>query len=146
MNQNQIRLVQDSFERVKPITGVAADLFYHRLFELDPALRPLFHGDMSQQKDKLMTALAFAVAGLNRPERILPAIRQLGQRHTGYGVEDRHYDTVGAALLWTLGQGLGEQFTPEVEEAWTAAYVLLSSTMKEAANGHKAAHTTARPA
>jgi hemoglobin-like flavoprotein len=93
----------------------------------------MFKGDLDEQKRKLMTALAFAVGGLNQPERMLPAVRQLGQRHMGYGVQPGHYETVGAALLWTLAQGLGEQFTPpEVEAAWTAAYQLLASTMQEA--------------
>lgn len=131
MKPTQIQLVQESFEQVKPIVNVAADLFYGRLFELDPNLRPLFKSDMSEQKHNLMTTLAFAVAGLNKPERILPAVRQLGARHINYGVEDHHYQTVGSALLWTLSQGLGEQFTPEVEEAWTAAYNLLAQTMQE---------------
>jgi hemoglobin-like flavoprotein len=78
-----------------------------------------------------MTTLSFAVASLNRPDTILPAVRQLGAKHGGYGVAPQHYQTVGAALLWTLGQGLGEQFTPEVEEAWTAVYTLLAQTMQE---------------
>jgi hemoglobin-like flavoprotein len=135
MNPTQVQLVQESFEQVKPIVNVAADLFYDRLFELDPNLRPLFKSDLGQQKHNLMTTLAFAVAGLNKPDKILPAVRQLGARHVGYGVGDHHYQTVGAALLWTLGQGLGEQFTPQVEEAWTAAYTLLAKTMQEGVNG-----------
>jgi hemoglobin-like flavoprotein len=133
MNAQQIRLVQDSFEHVKPIAGVAADLFYARLFELDPALRPMFRADMGEQKIKLMSTLAFAVAGLHRPEKILAAVRQLGQRHAGYGVRSEHYATVGAALLWTLEQGLGEHFTPAVAEAWAAAYGLVATTMQAAA-------------
>ena len=134
MNDIQIQLVQESFELVKPITDVAADLFYGRLFELDPSLRPYFQDDLSAQKDKLMTTLAFAVAGLNRPKTILPAVQALGQRHVGYGVRPEHYQTVGAALLWTLGQGLGDHFTEEVEAAWTAVYTLLANTMMEAAS------------
>lgn len=133
MNQIQIFLVQQSFEKVKPIAGLAADLFYNRLFELDPDLRHLFRSDMSHQKHKLMTTLSFAVNGLTKPERILPAVRNLGARHVGYGVQEHHYQTVGAALLWTLAQGLGEDFTPEVAEAWTAAYTLLAQTMQEGA-------------
>jgi hemoglobin-like flavoprotein len=137
MNPTQVQLVQESFEQVKPIVNVAADLFYDRLFELDPNLRLLFKSDLSQQKHNLMTTLAFAVAGLNKPDKILPAVRQLGARHVGYGVEEHHYQTVGAALLWTLGQGLGEQFTPQVEEAWTAAYTLLAQTMQEGSKEHQ---------
>ncbi|MEM7114595.1 MAG: globin family protein [Chloroflexota bacterium] len=132
MNNKQIQLVQESFEQVKPIANVAATLFYSRLFKLDPTLRPYFKADLSEQKQKLITALAFVVAGLNRPDTILPAVRELGQRHVGYGVQPQHYETVGAALLWTLEQGLGDQFTDEVRVAWTAAYDLLSSVMQEA--------------
>jgi hemoglobin-like flavoprotein len=131
MNRTQIFLVQQSFEKVKPIAGIAADIFYDRLFELDPGLRRLFKSDLSQQKHNLMTTLSFAVAGLNKPERILPAVRNLGARHIGYGVQEHHYQTVGAALLWTLAQGLGEDFTPDVEAAWTAAYTLLAQAMQE---------------
>ncbi|MEM7116054.1 MAG: globin family protein [Chloroflexota bacterium] len=133
MNEKQIELVQETFEQVKPISDVAADLFYGRLFELDPTLRPFFSDDLSEQKKKLMTALAFVVAGLNRPDFILPVVRELGQRHVGYGVQPQHYHTVGAALLWTLSQGLGKAYTPEVEIAWAAAYGLLSSVMQQAA-------------
>ena len=133
MNTTQIQLVQQTFEQVKPISDVAATLFYERLFELDGSLRPLFPTDLSTQKQKLMATLAFAVAGLNKPETILPAVQQLGRRHVGYGVQESHYDTVGTALLWTLGQGLGSQFTAEVEEAWTAVYTVLATTMQESA-------------
>jgi methyl-accepting chemotaxis protein len=131
MDKKQIQLVQESFEQVKPIAGIAADLFYDRLFELDANLRPLFKSNLSEQKHSLMTTLSFAVASLNRPEVILPAVRQLGARHVGYGVAAQHYQTVGAALLWTLAQGLGDQFTLELEEAWTAVYTLLAQTMQE---------------
>lgn len=133
MNQTQVQHVQGSFELVKPIADTAADLFYGRLFELDPSLRPYFKEDLREQKAKLMATLAFAVAGLDRPETILPAVQSLGRRHVGYGVRPGHYQTVGAALLWTLAQGLGARFTPEVEDAWIAAYTLLATTMQEAA-------------
>jgi nitric oxide dioxygenase len=139
MNQAQIQHVQNSFEKVKPIADTAADLFYGRLFELDPSLRPYFKGDLSEQKNKLMTALAFVVAGLDRLETILPAVQSLGKRHVGYGVQDAHYETVGATLLWTLAQGLGEQFTPDVKTAWTEAYALLAGVMQEAA--HQVEHS-----
>jgi hemoglobin-like flavoprotein len=133
MNHEQIRLVQMSFEKVEPIAETAAMLFYGQLFTLDPSLRTLFHGDMKSQGQKLMAALKLVVKGLEKPETILPAVRSLGQRHVAYGVKDEHYATVGAALLWTLGQGLGEAFTHEVEDAWTTAYTLLATVMQEAA-------------
>lgn len=131
MTPNQISLVQKSFDIVP--AEIAADLFYARLFELDPSLRPLFKGDMKAQGRKLMDMIAVAVRGLNDLDTIVPAVQDLGVRHTGYGVTANHYETVGSALLWTLEKGLGEQFTDEVREAWTDAYILLSSTMIDAA-------------
>lgn len=132
MTPEQISLVQDGFAKVAVIRDTAAGLFYARLFELDPRLESLFHGDMTDQGRKLMNAMAFAVDGLDDLEDVLPAIRDLGRRHAGYRVEPSHYDTVGAALLWTLEQGLGDDFTDDAKEAWTTAYGLLSSTMIEA--------------
>jgi hemoglobin-like flavoprotein len=132
MTPEQIQLVQETFELVAPAADAVAVLFYERLFTLDPSLRPLFKGDMSGQGKKLMTTLALAVRGLSAPERIVPAVQQLGARHAGYGVRDEHYDTVGAALLWTLAQGLGERFTEDTAAAWTSAYTLLAGLMKDA--------------
>ncbi len=133
MNTSQIALVQTSFAQVLPIADDAAALFYTRLFELDPSLRPMFRGDMKEQGKKLMTMIAAVVSGLKTLDRIVPGIRALGSRHAAYGVRDEHYDIVGAALLWTLATGLGEAFTDEVREAWTAAYTILADTMKDAA-------------
>ncbi|MEH2210521.1 adenylate/guanylate cyclase domain-containing protein [Nostoc sp.] len=129
----QVELVQSSFEKVKPIADKAAELFYQRLFELAPSFRPLFKGDMKQQERKLMTTLALAVEGLRQPDQIIPALQKLGRNHTGYGVEAEYYDIVGEALLWTLAQGLGEEFTTPVRKAWEEAYTFLSEIMKEAA-------------
>lgn len=129
MNPDQIQLVQSSFTRIEPIAGQAATFFYARLFELDPALKPLFKGDMAEQGQKLMRMIGLAVQGLNRLDELVPAVQALGQRHASYGVQPQDYDTVGAALLWTLQQGLGEFFTPQVREAWTRAYALLAETM-----------------
>ena len=128
----QIELVQTSFAKVAPIAGVAADLFYDRLFEIAPEVRPMFPADLGEQKQKLMTMLATAVTNLHRIETILPAVQALGQRHKGYGVTIAHYAPVGAALLWTLEQGLGDAFTPDVRVAWTEAYNALSGVMTEA--------------
>ena len=132
MTPEQIELVQTSFTQVLPLADTAAALFYARLFELDPALRPMFRGDMHEQGRKLMTMLKMVVNGLTRLEALVPAIEALGRRHIGYGVRDEHYAVVGAALLWTLGQGLGESFTPETEAAWSAAYTILATVMQEA--------------
>ena len=133
MNPEQITLVQNSFKHVEPISEIAAGLFYDRLFEIDPSLRPMFKGDIKEQGRLLMQMLSIVVKGLNRLDTILPAIEDLGRCHVTYGVKEEHYDKVGAALLWTLDKGLGEAFTPEVEAAWTAAYGLLAGTMKTAA-------------
>lgn len=133
MTPDQINLVQNSFNLVMPIREQAAALFYGRLFELDPVLQPLFKGDMKVQGAKLMAMIATAVIGLRQLDQIIPTVQALAKRHVGYGVQASHYATVGAALLWTLEQGLGAAFTPEVKDAWTACYGLLSTTMQQAA-------------
>lgn len=129
----QKELVQETFAMVEPIAEQAAELFYGRLFEIAPNLKALFKGDMVEQQRKLMAVLKVAVAGLDDPERLIPAVRILGQRHVEYGVVDDDYDTVAEALIWTLEQGLGEAFTPEVADAWVAVYGFLAGTMQEAA-------------
>jgi len=136
VKQEEMQLVQSTWSKVVPIADTAASLFYERLFELDPELRPLFESsDMVSQRKKLMQALALVVNGLNNPDSVLPQVEELGRRHVDYGVEDRHYDTVGAALLWTLEQGLGEHWNPAARDAWTGAYGLVAGVMKTAAAG-----------
>jgi hemoglobin-like flavoprotein len=135
MTSEQKELVQESFKLVVPIKEQAAAMFYDRLFTLDPTVRALFKGDMKQQGSLLMAMIAVAVNGLNRLDEIRPAIQDLGRRHAGYGVRNEHYATVGAALLWTLEQGLGAAWTPELKEAWTACYTVLAGVMQEAAGG-----------
>ena len=130
MTPDQRVLVQDSFELVKPIAPAAVELFYARLFELDPSLRPMFPANMVEQRRKLIQTLSFAVAGLERPATILPAVRALGRRHAAYGVRPEHFETVGAALLWTLAEGLGAAFTPEVRDAWASVYTALADEMQ----------------
>lgn len=132
MTPQQISLVQTSFQKVVPIAGTAADLFYDRLFETAPQVRTLFPNDLSEQKKKLMAMLGTAVANLQKLETILPAVKALGQRHKGYGVTAEQYAPVGAALLWTLEKGLGPDFTPETKEAWTEAYTALAGVMTSA--------------
>lgn len=132
-----VELVQTSFEAVKPIAATAAEIFYTKLFELDPNLKPLFpaadEDKMKEQGNKLMTMLSAAVAGLSNIEALIPVLQDLGKRHVAYRVEKSHYDTVGAALLGTLEAGLGDDFTPEVKQAWTDVYGLMASVMIEAA-------------
>jgi hemoglobin-like flavoprotein len=129
----QKTLVQASFVSIATIADDAAVLFYQRLFELDPSLRPMFRGDMAEQRKKLMQMITAAVKGLDRLEQLVPVVQDLGRRHVGYGVEDRHYETVGKALIWTLEAGLGRAFTPDVKDAWIAVYTLLATTMQNAA-------------
>lgn len=131
----QVALVQESWARVVPMADQAAALFYGRLFTLDPALKGLFKGDMQAQGKKLVQMITVAVNGLTHLEKIVPAVQELGRRHAGYGVQPAHYDTVGAALLATLGDGLGSAFTADVKEAWAAVYGVLAGTMKAAAYG-----------
>jgi hemoglobin-like flavoprotein len=139
LTQAQIALVQNSFAVVAPIADDAAALFYRRLFEIDPTLKAMFKGDMAEQRRKLMQMLSAAVKGLNRIDRLIPVVEDLGRRHVDYGVEEHHYDTVGNALLWTLEKGLGAAFTPDVREAWATVYGLLASTMARAAAKSEAA-------
>ncbi len=134
MTPRQIELIRTSWTAVEPIADVAATLFYDRLFEQDPAIRRMFRStDMAAQKKNLIQTLTVVVRSLDRLEQIVPAVQALGRRHGGYGVRPAHYDMVGAALLWTLEQGLGDAFTPELGEAWAEAYSILATVMIEAA-------------
>jgi hemoglobin-like flavoprotein len=133
MTPEKIALVRNSWQQVLPIKDTAAQLFYGRLFELDPSLRSMFKGNMVEQGGKLMSMINMVVSSLDNLGPLLGRIEALGRGHVAYGVTEAHYDTVGSALLWTLGKGLGEQFTPAVREAWTEAYGILSSAMKQAA-------------
>ena len=133
INEEQIDVVQRTWQRVVPIADTAANLFYDRLFEMEPELRSLFPADLAGQKKKLLQMLGRAVAALGHPEDIVEDLQGLGERHVTYGVKDSHYPLVGAALLWTLEQGLGDAWTHEAKDAWTAAYSLLSSVMLGAA-------------
>jgi hemoglobin-like flavoprotein len=133
MTPHQVQLIQGSWQKVVPIKEQAAELFYGKLFQLDPALRPLFKGDMKEQGRKLMTMLNTVVVQLERLDTLVPAVQDLGKRHAGYGVKPEHYAAVGSALLWTLDAGLGDGFTGEVKEAWAAAYGVLAGVMSDAA-------------
>lgn len=133
MTPEQVVLVQQSFTKVQPIADQAAGLFYDKLFESAPAVRPLFPDDMTEQKRKLMQMLSTAVSNLHQVEKILPIIEELGRKHVTYGAKPEHFDTVGETLLWTLEQGLGEAFTPPVKEAWATTYATIASVMKTAA-------------
>jgi len=132
MNAQQIQLVQESFAKVRPIADQAAETFYERLFEIAPSYRSLFKHDIKKQGTMLMSTLGLAVGSLNNLEAILPAVQSLGRRHAGYGVTAEHYQPVAEAFLWTLEHYLGEAFTPELKDAWVAAYMTLAGAMIEA--------------
>jgi hemoglobin-like flavoprotein len=139
MTADEIALIQTSWAKVEPISDTAAKLFYDKLFETAPSVRPLFKGDMDEQGRKLMAMLGLVVKGLPKLPEIVPNVQALGRRHAGYGAEPAHYQVVGATLLWTLGQGLGDDFTPETEAAWAAAYGVLADTMIAAQEQQQAA-------
>jgi hemoglobin-like flavoprotein len=142
MTPEQIADIQSSFAKVIPISQAAAGLFYQQLFTIAPEVRPLFRSDMTEQGAKLMATLAAVVNGLKTLDAVVPVAQALAVRHVAYGVKPEHYAPVGAALIWTLEQGLKADFTPKVREAWIAAYNTLSGAMiaaaypaKDAANG-----------
>jgi hemoglobin-like flavoprotein len=134
MTPEQKRLLAETWKQVAPTADAAADMFYRRLFEIDPAARKLFRAtEMVAQRKKLLQTLSFAINGLDDLDGLSTKVEDLGRRHAGYGVTDAHYDSVGAALLWTLERGLGRAWTPEVAAAWTEVYGMLSGIMRNAA-------------
>lgn len=135
MTPDQVTLVQQTFAKVAPISEQAAVTFYDRLFEVAPSVKAMFPTDMKEQRKKLMATQAVVVNGLGNLESVLPAASALAKRHVGYGAKPEHYPVVGGALLWTLEKGLGSVWTPEVADAWTAAYGTLSGFMISEAYG-----------
>ncbi|MBM7072308.1 hemin receptor [Shewanella sp. 202IG2-18] len=129
MNQTQIALIQQSWQQVLPIKLQAAELFYNRLFELDPSLKPMFNGDIKEQGDKLMLTLTIAINSLTKLETLIPVLEDMAIRHIGYGVQDEHYQTVGQALIDTLAQAFGEDFTDELKSAWLTMYETVATVM-----------------
>jgi len=140
MTPQQKELVQQTWTMVVPIADTAAELFYGRLFELEPSYKAMFKNDMSEQGKKLMQTINIAVTALDDVEPLIPVLKKMGADHAGYGVKERDYNVVGAALIWTLEKGLGDAFTDEVKNAWGAVYEVLATVMKEgAAEAEKAA-------
>ena len=135
LTTRQIEVLQSSFQVIQPVAQTAGEIFYRRLFEIDPTLPALFKGDMKEQARKLMQVLAVAVGGLSNMATLVPVVQQLGLRHVGYGVRPEHYDTVRDALMWTLARVLQDAYTDEVRTAWLTAYAMLAGVMKEAAWG-----------
>jgi hemoglobin-like flavoprotein len=136
MTPQQVDLVQRTWRGVLPVGATAAELFYGKLFSLDPSIQSLFKEDLREQGRNLTSMMSVAVGSLSRPQKITLAVQQLGRRHAAYGVEPRHYELVGTALLWMLEHVLGEAFTPETRKAWTEAYSLLATTMQDACAAH----------
>ena len=134
MTPRQIQVVQTTWNKVLPVRNIAAELFYTKLFALDPSLQPLFRTNMRHQGDKLMAMISIVVQRLDQLEPIVPMLEDLGRRHTTYGARETHYETVGVALLWTLERALADAFTGEVKRAWVAAYAVITDTMKGAAS------------
>lgn len=133
MTPSQIEIVNKTWRQVLALGDEAAKLFYDRLFEIDPAVKPLFTSDnMAEQRKKLMLMLGAAVAGLEDLHALVPVLQDLGRRHVSYGVTEDQYDSVGAALLWTLEQGLGDAWNEDVSEAWAAVYALVAEVMIDA--------------
>ncbi len=133
LSARERQLVQSSFAKLEPIAMVVARTLFEKLFELDPALKALFKRNMEELGDDFMVALKRAVDGLGDTRAMVPALADLGRRHANYGVSDGDYDTFAAALIWTLGQGLQDDFTGEVEAAWTKAYGTIAEMMKAGA-------------
>lgn len=129
MDDQVVSDVQSSWKAVEGIAPQAAALFYQNLFEADPALKPLFKGNMEEQGKKLMQMIGAAVGKLRELDVLVPILQGLAKRHNGYGVKEAHYATVGAALLKTLEQGLGQAFTPQVKASWATVYGVMSSVM-----------------
>jgi len=133
MTTREISLLKASFQKIGPIAEQAATLFYTRLFELDPSLREFFQENIAERSRKLWSMLSLAVNGIEHIETLAPMVRQLGLHQAGYFVKERHYDTVGDALLWTLAKGLGADFTQETRTAWGKTYWMLAETMRAGA-------------
>jgi hemoglobin-like flavoprotein len=133
VTKQQRRLVQESLPEIQELSGPIGQLFFGRLFEMDPSLRAMFHQDIALQSKKVMDVLTSVVARLDHFDEFEPEIRALGQRHTGYGVRPDHYDLLNNALIWALGRALDSEFYPELKAAWRAVLDSISVTMKEGA-------------
>jgi hemoglobin-like flavoprotein/ferredoxin len=137
-------LVQTSFERAASHADQLGELFYDRLFAQNPSVEPLFDGvDMRAQREMLLKVLATAVRGLEELPKLVPILEDLGRRHVGYGAKTSHYKAVGAALLWSLEQVLGDTFTPETHVAWFEIYGVIARTMLEGARKAEAESASA---
>src|SRR5262245_59677712 len=145
MTPEEIHLLRKSFDRVERESHVAALVFYRRLFELDPALRPLFKTNIEEQARKLIEMLGLALSLTEQPGRLETELMALGARHVGYGVTEEHYATVGRALLAMLAEVLGKHFTATTGQAWLGFYTFIADTMKRGAAGAQTAKISTMP-
>jgi hemoglobin-like flavoprotein len=132
MTARQIQLVKESWSYVIVKSNEAGQLFYSRLFEVAPAVRPMFKGDVKEQSRKLMSMVTLVVSKLDKLDQVINEVKALGARHNKYGTKSEHYAVVGECLIWTLSQGLGDRWNKETEEAWLQAYTVLSGAMIQA--------------
>ena len=140
------QLVTESWKSLAPNGALVGAIFYRRLFEIDPGLRPMFSAvSLDEQIHNLVTMLDLVVHWLDVPDKLVPVLKKLGERHSTYGVQDDHYGKVGAALIGTLEEGLGDKFTPELRSAWTEAFMLISSLMRRGAAKISGAFPVAKP-
>ena len=133
MTKERIQLLQQNLVRLLSVSDLTGQLFYKRLFELDPSTRSMFKADMREMTRQLMQTVGMIVTGLSTPGEVMSLVAEYGRKHVEYGVVEAHYDTVRTALLWTLDQILGSEFTPESHAAWTEAYDFIAKVMKDAA-------------
>jgi hemoglobin-like flavoprotein len=129
MTDDEVALIRESFAHLHRRKSESGALFYGRLFEIAPEVRPLFKGDINAQGVKLMEMLTVAIATLRDRDGLVALLRKLGRDHKAYGVKEEHYDSVGAALIWTMKSSLGQNFTPQLEKAWTSVYSEIASVM-----------------
>ena len=133
MTPEQIHLVKDSWAKLLPVQEDAAEIFYHRLFDIHPEVKPYFKGNMKEQGKKLITMIDTTVSSLDNLDALMKPLKQSGKAHEGYDVKPEDYDKVSDALLWTLEKELGDDFTAETSEAWAVAYTVISSVMIDGA-------------
>lgn len=135
MTTKQIKLVQESWQLVAAMDSQSVgSLFYNRLFEIAPQVRPMFsRSPLDEQSRKLLSMISYVICKLKSLDDIMEEVKKLARRHVNYGVQEEHYIMVGRALLWTLETGLGDKWNNELEKSWTVCYAILAEAMIKAA-------------
>jgi hemoglobin-like flavoprotein len=132
LTAEQIKLVQDSWKTITPVSQKMGEEFYNRLFEKHPDLRSLFKSEPKDQAMKLMFMISYLVYRLDQMPVLKEEISKLATRHKGYGTQPGHYAIVGEHLLWSLERNMGDQWTPATAEAWQKTYKIFADLMLEA--------------